>query len=69
MVYQRNLAYIDEQLFFEYISNVLIPHVSSVRSRPELADEPAVLLMDSALPQTSERVLQILGQNKIIALP
>jgi hypothetical protein len=56
MVGQRNPAYIDEQLFFEHISNVLIPYISSVRSRPELTDEPAVLLMDSALPHTSERV-------------
>jgi hypothetical protein len=68
MVRQRNPAYIGEQLFFEYISNVLIPYVSSVRSRQELADEPAVLLMDPALPHTAERVLQILRQNKIIAL-
>jgi hypothetical protein len=68
MICQRNRAYIDEQLFFEYISNVLIPHVSSVRGRPELADEPAVWLMDSALPHTSERVPEIVDQNKIIAL-
>jgi hypothetical protein len=68
MVRRRSPSYIDEQLFFKYISNVLIPYVSSVRSTPELADEPAVLLMDSALPHTSERVLRILDQNKIIAL-
>jgi hypothetical protein len=47
---------------------VFIPYVSSVRSRPELVDEPAVLLMDSALPHTSERVSRILGENKVIAL-
>jgi hypothetical protein len=53
---RRNPAYIDEQLFLNDISKVLIPYVSSVRSRPELADDLTVLLMDSALSHTWERV-------------
>jgi hypothetical protein len=68
MVHQRNPAYIDEQRFFEYISNVLILYVSPVRSHPELADESAGLLMDSPLPHTSEHLLQILDQNKTRSL-
>jgi hypothetical protein len=47
---------------------VLLPDVSSLRSIPELADQPAVLLMDSVLPDMSQRVLRIFGENNIIAL-
>jgi hypothetical protein len=61
MVCRRSPAYINEDLFFEYISNVLIPSVTTVRSCPELESETAILLMDSALPHLSARVIQILG--------
>jgi hypothetical protein len=53
MVRQGNTAYVDEELFFEYILNVLIPDVDTVRSRPGQETETAILLMDSALPPTS----------------
>jgi hypothetical protein len=36
--------------------------------KPEFASETAVLLMDSASPHASERVLQLLGRNKIMAI-
>jgi hypothetical protein len=68
MLYRRNPAYLDEESFHEYISTVLIPYVSSLRSRLELVDQSAVLLMDSALPHTSEHILRSLGENNIIAL-
>jgi hypothetical protein len=68
MVRHRTPAYIDEELFFGYISDVFIPYVLAVRNRPELESEPAVLLMDSALPHVSARILQKLGENNIIAI-
>jgi hypothetical protein len=68
MVRQRNPAYLNEELFHEYISAVLIPYVSSLSSRLELVDQAAVLLMDSALPYTSERILRSLSENNTIAL-
>ena len=68
MIRRRNPAYLDGELFYEYISTVLIPYVSSLRGRPQLVHQAAVLLMDSALPHTSERILRILGENNIIAL-
>jgi hypothetical protein len=68
MTRRRNPAYLDEALCYEYISGVSIPGVSSLRSRAELADQVAVLLMDSALPHTSQCILQILNENSITAL-
>jgi hypothetical protein len=68
MVRRRNPAYLDEELFHEYIATVLIPYVSSLRNRLELVDQAVVLLMDSALPHTSECILRSLGENNIIAL-
>jgi hypothetical protein len=68
MIRRRNPAYLNEVLLCEYISGVRIPYVSSLRSRPEFADQPVVLFMNSALPHTSERILRILGENKIIVL-
>jgi hypothetical protein len=60
--------YIDENLFSEYISQVLVPYISNLRENPEFANERAVLLMDSASTHVSERVLQLLGRNKIMAI-
>jgi hypothetical protein len=68
LIRRRNPAYLDKEVFYEYISGVLIHHVSSLRSRPELIDPLAVLLLDSALPHTSERILRIFGENNVIAL-
>jgi hypothetical protein len=58
MVRRRTPAYIDEESFFEYIVSILIPHADTVRSRAGLETDTAILLMDSALPHTSNRVLQ-----------
>jgi hypothetical protein len=68
MVRQRNPAYISEELFFEYLTNVLVPYVAQLRNKSEFMNEPAVLLMDSALPHVSERVLRLLGQSRIMAI-
>jgi hypothetical protein len=64
----RTPAYVNGDLFYEYISTALVPYVTNVRRNPDLANEPAVLLMDSACPHVSERVLKLLGQNRIIVL-
>jgi hypothetical protein len=50
-------------LLFEYTSHVFI------RRRPELAHESALLLIDSALSQTSNRVLRLLGENNVVVFP
>jgi hypothetical protein len=68
VIRRRNSAYLDEALFYEYISGVVIPYVSTLRSRLEITDQPAILLIDSALPHTSERILRVLGENNIIAM-
>jgi hypothetical protein len=49
MVRRRAPVYVNEDLFFEYISTVFIPYVVSVRNRPALVNQFTVLLMDSAL--------------------
>jgi hypothetical protein len=67
-MFPRNPAYLDEALFDEQISGPPVPDVSSLYSRPELADQPPVLLMDSPLPHTPERILRNLGETDIIAL-
>jgi hypothetical protein len=64
----RTTAYINGDLFYEYISTVLVPYVTNVRSNRDLANEPAVLLMDSVCPHISERILRLLGENRIIVL-
>jgi hypothetical protein len=68
MVRSRQPAYIDENLFHEYITDVFIPYVRNLRQRPEFAEETAVLLMESATPHGSERVLRILARNDIMGI-
>jgi hypothetical protein len=54
-------------LFYEYIYEVLIPYLVHLREKPIFANETAILLMDSAPPRLSERVLRLLGENKMLA--
>jgi hypothetical protein len=68
LIRHRSPPYVDESTFFEYITHVLIPYVNSVRENPDLYNEYAVLLMDSASPHVSERVLRVLGENRIMAI-
>jgi hypothetical protein len=68
IICRRTPAYIDEELFFEYITSILISYVDAGRSRAGLETETAILLMDSALPHTSNRILRILGEKNIVAI-
>jgi hypothetical protein len=42
--------------------------VANFRVQPQFKNETAIPMMDSALPHVSERVLRLLGQNKIMAI-
>jgi hypothetical protein len=53
---------------FESVSSVFRPYVASMRSRPELADQPVAFRIDSVLRYMSERVPRLLGRNHVIAL-
>jgi tRNA(Ser,Leu) C12 N-acetylase TAN1 len=68
MIRHRSPASITEELFYEYISNVFIPYVLVVRNRPGFQNEMPVLLMDSAVPQTSDRVRKLSRENNILAI-
>lgn len=65
---QRDKPYMDESLFYEYITNVFIPYIENVRVIQNLNEETAVLMMDSASCHCSERIMKICGQNNVIVL-
>jgi hypothetical protein len=46
LIRHRSPPYIDESTFFEYITDVLIPYVNSVRQNPDLYREYVVLFID-----------------------
>jgi hypothetical protein len=68
MIRTRNPPYINEQLFFEYLSTVLVPYIIDVREKIEKTEERAILLMDGMTAHTSERVLSYLGRNNVAAI-
>jgi hypothetical protein len=70
MIPHPSPAYITEELCYDYISTVFIPYVLTVRDRTGFENGTAVflLLMDSPIPHTSERVRRPLGENSIIAI-
>jgi hypothetical protein len=68
MVRCRQLADINENLFYEYIANAFVRYVCDIRRRREFTGETAVLLIDSASAHVSERVLRIIGENNILPL-
>jgi hypothetical protein len=68
MIRRRDPAYIDEELFYEYISSVFCPYLQDVRNKLGAEEEMAVLLMDSCKPHCSQRVLRLLGENRVLAI-
>jgi hypothetical protein len=42
--------------------------VANFRAQSQFENETAILMMDSALSQVSERVLRLLGENKTITI-
>jgi hypothetical protein len=45
------------------ITQAFIPYLASVHGHTPYVDEIAVLLMDSASPHVSDRILRFLGEN------
>jgi hypothetical protein len=68
MIRQRSLAYLSEELFYDYISIVFVSSIMAVRDWTGFQNETAVLLMDPAIPHTSERVRGIFSENHIMAM-
>jgi hypothetical protein len=68
LIHHHSPPYIDESIFFEYITGVLIPYVNFVRQNPNLYCEYAVVLMDSTSPHVPEPVLRVLPENRIMAI-
>ena len=67
MVRVRDPPYIDKELFFEYISVVLIPYISHVRSQLKIEANEAILLMDSCSAHCDDSIKKYLGENNVIA--
>jgi hypothetical protein len=55
-------------LFHEYITQAFIPDLASVRGRTSHVDEIAMLLMDSASPHVSDRIVRPLGESWVLAM-
>jgi hypothetical protein len=56
-----------EELFHEYLTNVLLLHIQQLSEDPGLAEELGVLLVDSVGAHVSQRNSRLLGENRIIA--
>ena len=65
---QRQKPYMDEQLFFEYITTVLIPYIDKLRENEMYSNEKALIMMDSASCHCSSRILQLLAKKNILVL-
>lgn len=57
--------YINQELFNEYICNVLIPYITTLREYPMYFNEPAVLLLYSCSAQFNDEILKTLGKNNV----
>jgi hypothetical protein len=68
MVRQRNPADIDEQLFYEHLSDVLIPYVANLRRTNPFSGQLAMCLVDSASPHISKGSLRLLGENHVLII-
>jgi hypothetical protein len=68
MIRQRNPAYIDEELFAEFLRYVFIPYLTKLRSAETFSGEFAICQMNSALPHIFERSLRLFGENPVLAV-
>jgi hypothetical protein len=68
LVRRRIPADVNEKLFFEYISDMLISYVIAGKRCLDMESETAALLMDSAFPYVSARIIQKSGENNILAI-
>jgi hypothetical protein len=62
---QRNQAYINSELFLDYLGRVFLPYLSDPCRRPELADEEAILLMDNCPAHVTREVLDLLTEARV----
>jgi hypothetical protein len=63
--------YMNSQLFAEYISTAVLPHIGKLRSNEEFADKEAVLLMNNYSVHVQSATLQMLADHwvKVITFP
>jgi hypothetical protein len=57
MICFRNPGYMTEELFHEYLTNVLIPYILPIRENLVFTDQLGVFLVDSVGVHVSERNL------------
>jgi hypothetical protein len=65
IVKQRAKAYINGEIFMEYMRMVFLPNLTELRSLEEFADEDAVLLMDNCSSHVGEEVLGLLPDARV----
>jgi hypothetical protein len=68
MIRRRETPYMNEELSYDYLSEVFIPYVCAVREKMERNGEQAVLLMDGMKAHCSDRALRYLGENNVAAI-
>jgi hypothetical protein len=62
---QRAKAYVNGEIFLEYIRMVFRPNLNELRSLEEFADEDAVLSTDSCSSHVGEEVLSLLRDARV----
>jgi hypothetical protein len=68
MVRQRKPAYINEQLFDEYLSEGFIPYLANLGRADPFYRQRAICLMDSASPHVFERSFKLLGEKHVLVI-
>jgi hypothetical protein len=57
----RQKAYVTATVFQQYVTNILIPFIESLRTNPEFTGESPIFLMDNRSIHTSQRLSQLWG--------
>jgi hypothetical protein len=68
MIFFKNLPYMTEKLFHEYLACIFRPYVLNLRMNHIYQEAFGILFMDSFSVHISERNLGLRGDDKIIAL-
>jgi hypothetical protein len=62
---QRARAYVNGEIFLEYIHMVFLPNLNELQSLEEFADEYAVILMGNCSNRVGEEVLSLIRDARV----
>jgi hypothetical protein len=67
MLKHARKCYVTKDLFLDYLAQIVVPFINSIRSASHQENEIAVLMMDNCGSHVHQEILELLTSNRILA--